>query len=357
MTSAPPHLLAIGERVDQRLERDLTAEIERWSGLDALLVDPVSEVHRLVSSGGKRLRPAFCHWGFIAAGGDVTRAEDIDGSVVGAGAAIELTHASALFHDDVLDDADSRRGAETTHRRFERSHSDQGWDGESRRFGEGIAILVGDIAAVLADRYLVDAHPRAFAMWNELRIELNIGQLLDITGSVQGDRRIELADRICRYKSGKYTVERPLHLGALLAGTSDVDEVMSRLSAYGLPLGDAFQMRDDVMGAFGDTSMTGKPVGGDLREGKPTPLLARAIASATTAQAKILGMVGSIDLSDEQVADIQQTIVDVGALDELESLIASNVASAIQAIESPAIAEAAQQPLIELAEFITNRLS
>ena len=357
MTSAPPHLLAIGERVGQRLERDLTAEIERWSALDALLVDPVSEVHRLVSSGGKRLRPAFCHWGFIAAGGGVTHAEDIDGSVVGAGAAIELTHASALFHDDVLDDADSRRGAKTTHRRFERSHSDQGWDGESRRFGEGIAILVGDIAAVLADRYLVDAHPRAFAMWNELRIELNIGQLLDITGSVQGDRRIELADRICRYKSGKYTVERPLHLGALLAGTRDVDEVMRRLSAYGLPLGDAFQMRDDVMGAFGDTSMTGKPVGGDLREGKPTPLLARAIASATTAQAKILEMVGSIDLSDEQVADIQQTIVDVGALDELESLIASNVASAIQAIESPAIAEAAQQPLIELAEFITNRSS
>ena len=195
MTSAPPHLLAIGERVDQRLERDLTAEIERWSAFDALLVDPVSEVHRLVSSGGKRLRPAFCYWGFIAAGGDITRAEDIDGSVVGAGAAIELTHASALFHDDVLDDADSRRGAETTHRRFERSHSEQGWDGESRRFGEGIAILVGDIAAVLADRYLVDAHPRAFAMWNELRIELNIGQLLDITGSVQGDRRIELADR------------------------------------------------------------------------------------------------------------------------------------------------------------------
>ena len=132
---------------------------------------------------------------------------------------------------------------------------------------------------------------------------------------------------------------------------------MSKLSAYGLPLGDAFQMRDDVMGAFGDTSMTGKPVGGDLREGKPTPLLARAMASATTAQAKILEMVGSIDLSDEQVADIQQTIVDVGALDELESLIASNVASAIQAIESPAIAKAAQQPLIELAEFITNRSS
>ena len=104
MTSAPPHLLAIGERVDQRLERDLTAEIERWAALGALLVDPVSEVHRLVSSGGKRLRPAFCHWGFIAAGGGVTHAEDIDGSVVGAGAAIELTHASALFHDDVLDE-------------------------------------------------------------------------------------------------------------------------------------------------------------------------------------------------------------------------------------------------------------
>ena len=357
MTTVPNHLISIASRVDERLQREIVAEIQRWADLDDLLTDPLSEIQRLVTSGGKRLRPAFCYWGFIAAGGDASAANAIDGVVTGAGAAIELTHASALFHDDVLDDADARRGSETTHRRFEQMHAEQSWDGESRRYGEGIAILVGDVAAVLADRFLVGAPRPAVELWNELRIELNIGQLLDITGSVRSDRRIELADRICRYKSGKYTVERPLHLGAALVDERDTTDVIEALSAYGLPLGDAFQMRDDVMGAFGDTEITGKPVGGDLREGKPTPLLARAVALAKSSQREILDRVGSPDLSDEEVAQIQQTIIDVGALNELERLIATNVSLAIQALDSPVIASESIEPLVELAEFITDRSS
>ena len=357
MTTVPNHLISIASRVDERLQREIVAEIQRWADLDDLLTDPLSEIQRLVTSGGKRLRPAFCYWGFIAAGGDAFAANAIDGVVTGAGAAIELTHASALFHDDVLDDADARRGSETTHRRFEQMHAEQSWDGESRRYGEGIAILVGDVAAVLADRFLVGAPRPAVELWNELRIELNIGQLLDITGSVRSDRRIELADRICRYKSGKYTVERPLHLGAALVYERDTTDVIEALSAYGLPLGDAFQMRDDVMGAFGDTEITGKPVGGDLREGKPTPLLARAVALAKSSQREILDRVGSPDLSDEEVAQIQQTIIDVGALNELERLIATNVSLAIQALDSPVIASESIEPLVELAEFITDRSS
>ena len=133
----------------------------------------------------------------------------------------------------------------------------------------------------------------AWVIWNELRTELNIGQLLDIVGSVRGDRRLDKAERICRYKSGKYTVERPLHLGAVLAAPERAGELLPALSAYGLPLGDAFQIRDDVMGAFGDEAVTGKPVGGDLREGKPTPLLARAVHAATPAQRAVLDEVGS----------------------------------------------------------------
>lgn len=351
------HLAAIAARVDDRLRREITTEIQRWAELDELLVGPISEIERLLSSGGKRLRPAFCYWGFIAAGGDTLVADDADGIVTRAGAAIELTHASALFHDDVLDDADERRGEQTTHRRFERSHAEQTWDGESRRFGEGIAILVGDVAAVLADRLIIDAERPAIELWNELRIELNIGQLLDITGSVRGDRRIELADRICRYKSGKYTVERPLHLGAALAKGHEADLVIESLSAYGLPLGDAFQMRDDVIGAFGDSSVTGKPVGGDLREGKPTPLLARAVALANPSQREVLALVGSPELTDEHVARIQETMIDVGALNDLERLIATNVSLAIEAVDTPLIAAEAKVPLVELAEFITSRVS
>ena len=204
--------------------------------------------------------------------------------VIDAGAAFELMHAFALFHDDVMDDADSRRGQPTTHTTFAQRHADAGWQGESRRFGEGVAILIGDLAFVYSDQLMAGANATAWQIWNELRIELNVGQVLDILGSVRGVRDVAQAERICRYKSGKYTIERPLHLGAALAAPERFAELAPALSAFGLPLGDAFQMRDDVMGAFGDEHTTGKPVGGDLREGKPTPLLARARAAASPAQ-------------------------------------------------------------------------
>ena len=279
--SVPTSLRAIADHVEARLDELLSAEAERWAAFDPDLAHPVNEIRRLVLSGGKRLRPAFCHWGYVGAGGGTDDQIDVD-----AGAAFELMHAFALFHDDVMDDASTRRGQPTTHAVAAAEHTANGWAGESRRFGEGVAILVGDLAFVYADRLLEAASPEAMRIWNELRIELNIGQYLDILGSVQSVRDVEKAERICRYKSGKYTIERPLHLGAVLAAPERADELLPALSAYGLPLGDAFQMRDDVMGAFGDSEVTGKPVGGDLREGKPTPLLARAVRSATLRTAR-----------------------------------------------------------------------
>ena len=179
---------------------------------------------------------------------------------------------------------------------------------------------------------MLGTSPQAWAIWNELRIELNIGQYLDILGGVRNDRRRDKAERICRYKTGKYTIERPLHLGAVLAAPDRADELLPALSTYGLPLGDAFQMRDDVMGAFGDEALTGKPVGGDLREGKPTPLLARAVDGATPAQRAVLDLVGDPGLDRRTVARIQQVIVDTGALDELEAHIDALTEEAVAAI-------------------------
>jgi geranylgeranyl diphosphate synthase type I len=346
----PPSLADIAARVDQRLHALLDHELARWSAFDPDLAEPFAEIGRLVLSGGKRLRPAFAHWGFVAAGGDPD-----DPMVVNAGAAFELMHAFALFHDDVMDDAASRRGAPTTHTVFAEQHAAGDWAGESRRFGEGVAILVGDLAFVYADQLLVGVSPAAWAIWNELRIELNVGQVLDIVGGVRNDRRQDKAERICRYKSGKYTIERPLHLGAVMAAPDAADRLLPVLSAYGLPLGDAFQMRDDVMGAFGDASLTGKPVGGDLREGKPTPLLARAVAAATPAQRAVLDLVGRPDLTDQQVHDIQSVIVATGALDDLEATIERLTAEAIDAIESACIEPTARRELIELARYVSWR--
>lgn len=333
-----------------RLRTLLEAELARWSAFDPDLVEPIEEIGRLVLAGGKRLRPAFTHWGYVGAGGDPEHPLVID-----AGAAFELMHAFALFHDDVMDDAASRRGSPTTHVRFADHHREGSWAGEARRFGEGVAILVGDLAFVYADQLLSDAPREAWAIWNELRIELNVGQILDILGGVRNDRRLDKAQRICRYKSGKYTIERPLHLGAVLAAPDRAGELLPALSAYGLPLGDAFQMRDDVMGAFGDPAVTGKPVGGDLREGKPTPLLARAVTAASPAQRTVLDRVGRPDLTDAEVADIQQVIIETGALADLEATITALTDEALSAVAAAAITPEARDELVQLAHFVSWR--
>jgi geranylgeranyl diphosphate synthase type I len=347
---APPSLVEIADRVEQKLVALADAESARWTALDPDLEAPFAALRTLLLSGGKRLRPAFCHWGFVGAGGEPDDSRSID-----AGAAFELLHAFALFHDDVMDGSGIRRGERTTHLAFADRHDEGGWAGEARRFGEGVAILVGDLAFAYADDLLQGAPPRAWKVWNELRLELNVGQYLDILGTARGERDLATARRIARYKSGKYTVERPLHLGALLAAPERADELLSALSAYGLPLGDAFQLRDDVLGAFGEESLTGKPVGDDLREGKPTALMAMAAARATPAQAEILARVGRMDLDERGVTAIQEVLVGTGALAELETVIDELAQQALEALDGIPITDDARKALAELAQFVAWR--
>ena len=355
MASNPPSWLkTIADRVDARLGEFLRIEKNRWLALDADLGLPLDEIIRLVSAGGKRLRPAFCYWGFVGAGGDEHSTNLLDAQM-----ALELLHASALLHDDVIDGSATRRGEPTTHTRYTGTHLDNVWANDSRRFGEGAAILIGDLAFVYADQLMTGASHEALQIWNEMRLELNIGQYLDLLGSAQRERRLVKAERVCRYKSGKYTVERPLHLGAILAQPDRAGVLLSALSNYGLPLGDAFQMRDDVLGAFGDggKNLTGKPVGDDLREGKPTPLLAMAFERANVTQRDVLDQVGSPSMSDTAINKVQDVIRETGALDELEIKIALLTRQAIDAVRLAPITQAAKDALCELAEFVSQRTS
>ena len=185
-----------------------------------------------------------------------------------------------------------------------------------------------------------------------------MGQYLDLLGTARGDHDRAAARRIARYKSGKYTIERPLHAGAALAGR--FGDLAGPLSAYGDPLGEAFQLRDDVLGAFGDPARTGKPVGQDLREGKPTPLLAAAFDRAEASPAggpatAMLAKVGEQVLSETDVAAIQQVLVDTGALDEVERRVDELTGRAIDAIEAADIVAEARDELIELARFVASR--
>jgi len=339
----------VAARVEGRIERLFDAELSRWRALDAALVEPLRSLQRLVEAGGKRLRPAFCFWGFVGAGGNPD-----DPRVIDAGAAFELLHAFALVHDDVMDGSDTRRGEATAHVEFGELHRSSGtWRGEARRFGEGVAILIGDLSHVYADLLLDGAHADVAPIWHELRLELNVGQYLDILGTARGDRDPAMARRIARYKSGKYTIERPLHVGAALAGR--LDALAAPLSAYGDPLGEAFQLRDDVLGAFGDEELTGKPVGQDLREGKPTPMLAAATRRADGGQTRVLDRVGADDLSDGEVAAAQQVILDTGAADEMEARITTLTEQAIRAIQVADITAEARDALVELAAYVASR--
>jgi geranylgeranyl diphosphate synthase type I len=309
---------------------------------------PFDHLEQMVVGGGKRLRPTFTYWGFVGAGGSPT-----DPRVIDAGAAFELLHAFALFHDDIMDGSLTRRGSTTTHEALQGIHRERQWAGDARRFGDGAAILIGDLSFVYADMLLAGLGPRGWALWNELRVELNVGQYLDMLGSAVSERRPEKTARICRYKSGKYTIERPLHLGALLA-----DELSSMLpiySAYGLPLGDAFQLRDDVLGVFGDATVTGKPVGDDLREAKPTSLLALALQRANAPQRETLEHVGKSNLTDHDIVEVQRAIIDSGALEEMERHIKNLTEDAVAAIEASSVNPVVKEHLVELAYFVSGR--
>jgi geranylgeranyl diphosphate synthase type I len=352
-TVAPPFLAEIGARIDARMADLLFADRERWSAVDPDLTPPLESLSRLLLAGGKRLRPVFCHWAFVGLGGNAD-----DPGLIDAGAALELLHMFALIHDDVMDASARRHGAPTIHAQFADLHRDNGWRGEHRRFGEGVAILVGDLAFVYSDMLLRGAPAEAWKVFDELRLEVNVGQYLDLMGTARANATPELARRVCRYKSAKYTIERPLHLGVALAAPDRLPQLASAFSDYGLPLGEAFQLRDDLLGTFGDPEVTGKAVGDDLREGKPTLLYALARQRAAGDAADLLeARFGAPDLSGEEVADIQRVFQDTGARGDVETTIEQLVDESLRAATSDQlpITDDARQALVDLARFVAGR--
>ncbi len=346
---APPSLEAIGLAVEARIQEVVSRELVRWREVDEVLVEPLEQLSKVLLAGGKRLRPAFCYWAYVGAGGDPDSKEVID-----AGAALEFLHTFALIHDDIMDGSFTRRGQEAVHVTFAAKHKDARWHGESRRFGDGVGVLVGDLAFVYADLMLKGANRSSQDVFTELRLEVNMGQYLDISGTARSMLTEEYARKVAIYKSGKYTVERPLHLGAALVGR--LEAFSRQLSLYGLPLGEAFQLRDDVLGVFGDPSITKKPVGEDLREGKPTLLVALASQVAREkGSGRILESLGHPDMDEETVLELQELIIDTGALAKVEERISLLVDDALLALSVTSLDPEAKKELSELAMFVAHR--
>jgi len=346
----------LGSRVQAVLDEFVAQQAARLAAISSELAPMIEAVSALLS-GGKRLRPAFCYWGWRGAG-----AGDTD-AVVRAAAALELLHACALIHDDVMDGSEIRRGRPAVHRRLAQLHDGSRWRGSAAAFGIGGAILVGDLCLAWADGLLYDSGLDDAALragkpvLDEMRTELMAGQYLDLLEQAQAAGSVEGAMRVLRYKSAKYTVERPLQLGAALAGAGP--ELAAVYSAYGVPLGEAFQLRDDVLGVYGDPAETGKPAGDDLREGKQTLLVAYAMAEASPAGLALMRRwLGDQTLDESGVDDLRTVIQASGALARVEDLIGRLTTDALAALAAAGpdtVAEPGAWALAELAHAATVR--
>jgi geranylgeranyl diphosphate synthase, type I len=342
-------------RIDGALDRFLGERATELQAIDPELDVQLDVVGSFIA-GGKRLRPAFCSWGWRGAGGDAD-----DPRIVIAAAALELLQAAAIVHDDVMDASDTRRGQPSVHRQFASLHSARRWEGPAEPFGVGGALLLGDLCLCWSDEMLRDCGLPAdrllagFRYFDLMRTEVMAGQYLDLVSQASGTTSLSAAMRVVRYKSAKYTVERPLHLGGVLAGASP--ELLAAYTAYGVPLGEAFQLRDDVLGIFGDPEVTGKPAGDDLREGKRTVLVAKTLEAATPAQAeRFRRRFGDRELDSGGIAELRDTIVATGALATVERLIAQLTDAADTALaKAPMADEDARAALAELARLATQR--
>lgn len=351
-----------------RFRGDVQREIEAALARQSRLLSPVGEeTGRLITAlerlleGGKRFRAAFCYWGYKAAGGTH------DEAAVRLATSLEFFQAAALIHDDVMDDSAVRRGAPAAHVAFANEHIEAGWEGSPERFGLSGAVLAGDLCLVASDQVFAECglpvHElgRARPCFDAMRSQLMGGQLLEFVISNRGwadlptTERVELARRVVRFKSAKYSVEQPTLIGADAGGVSPTDRAL--LSSYGLALGEAFQLRDDVLGVFGDPATTGKPAGDDLREGKRTVLLALTLDACSPEEAEhLLALEGDTSADDARIERARTIMTESGAVERHEALITEGAAAARAALDATTgLGEEGRSALAALIDLTTAR--
>lgn len=349
---------------------------ERESELVSIASDfrPVIDFSRDLLRGGKRFRALFCYWGNRAVTDGVGDDEPLappatpPDAVIRAAAALELFHAAALVHDDIIDNSATRRGMSAVHRRFVELHRDSGWAGEAEHFGVSAGILTGDVLLAFSDQLFESAlegleseshRANTREEYTRMRTEVMLGQYLDVLeeqswATRPDDQLLPRAQRVIVYKSAKYSIEAPLAIGAALGGGSA--QQLEALRGFGLPLGIAYQLRDDLLGVFGDPAATGKPAGDDLREGKRTVLVAVARTELPAHAVAFLDEhLGNRSLTDEQVQMLQSALRDSGAVERIEKVIELNAETARAALVDAPISTAAKRELTTLVDSVTTR--
>ena len=370
MSQSPAQLSAPEDSAASEREFFIAAVADRLAdflaGKHAMLAEISPDTLVLIDSikalvtGGKRMRALLCYWGWRGAGGAPDSPE-----IIMAGAALELFQAAALIHDDIIDRSDTRRGGPSVHRQFGTLHRSNGWALDEERFGYAAAILTGDLCLSFSEEMFAaigaGAGSRARAVFNIMRAEVMAGQYLDILEEVSGPTKphqtaVDRASAIIRYKSAKYSSEHPLVLGGALAGGTT--ELLAGYSAFALPLGEAFQLRDDVLGVFGDPEETGKPAGDDLREGKRTVLVGLTIDAAQGADRDFVDThLGRADLGEAEIARLCAIMVDSRALARTEEMISDLSGTAFAALADLPIPASVSAALLALGRAAVSRTS
>ena len=359
------------ELIQENLDEFCVSRRADFNSISPDLV-PVVDYTQSLLAGGKRFRALFCYWSWVGALATTSQTESqrqqSAAAVVGITAALEMFHAAALVHDDLLDQSDTRRGAPAVHKRFEALHQASGWAGSPERFGVAGSVLVGDLMLGWSSEIFGNALLAAPSStietacrneFSKMRVEVMAGQYLDVLEENSASTRsveeaFGRANRVMLYKTAKYSIEAPLLIGAAFAGAEP--GLLRGLSAFGIPLGMAFQLRDDILGVFGDPAVTGKPAGDDLREGKRTVLVALTLQNLNPSIGRIFEeLLTSRELEAEQIQFMQQTITESGALAKTERMMEELAEESLNALNELDIDPRAKEQLGALALKVINR--
>jgi geranylgeranyl diphosphate synthase type I len=334
---------------------------------------PLIDYAKSLMAGGKRFRAQFCYWswvGHLDVNQELTELQQERSlkAMVSICAALEMFHAAALVHDDLIDQSDTRRGQPAVHKSFEALHTLSNWSGQPERFGLAGSVLVGDLllnwSSEIFGNALQYAPTREIELacrseFSRMRVEIMAGQYLDVLEENAGALRdaseaVARANQVMLYKTAKYSIEAPLLIGAAFAGATVATR--AAIEQFAIPLGLAFQLRDDVLGVFGDPKITGKPAGDDLREGKRTVLIGLTREILTGSVRNIFDeMLAARDLSVDQIAFLQQTIIGAGALKKTEAMIEELGNQALENLNNLSLEISGKSSLVDLAKQVMNR--
>ncbi len=325
----------------------------RTAELDVTGLGVAGDILAEFVSGGKCLRSTFMYLGWLCGAPP-------SGAALSAAASLELLHAFALLQDDVMDDSGERRGLPAVHVQLAQWHGERGLSGSARRFGESAAILLGDLCLIWAEQMLRESgiEPRrlrrVWSRYDAMRTELAIGQFADLVSDIRRMPALGAVLDVARRKSGNYTVRRPLEIGAAMAGCDD--QLLAQLGCYGTAVGEAFQLRDDVLGVFGSPATTGKPSGGDLFERKATSVVVSAyeLADAPTRR-ELTALMHAEELDEDALDRCRRLIVATGTVERIEDMIAHRLASARKHLADMAISDALRGALADLAAACGER--